>query len=502
MNFAGRLLPPERDQAQTALVTQEAEHTYGQLAAAVGAVARHLLDRGARPGEHVGIRGESSFFWAAAHLGAIHAGCVSVPLSPALSAAECQDIVATTGLRFAFADARGIAGCAGWLAGARSLVLDRSAPLAPAGASVTTFAELPPGSPPSVSRQPDDLAALLFSSGSTGKPRGVMLSHRNLIANTAAIGAALGITAADRVMAVLPFHYTFGASILHTHLAAGACVVIDRRFLFPDKVLARMIETRCTGFAGVPSHYQILLRRSQLKTMRLPDLRWLQQAGGKLAEPFVRELRAALPQAKLFLMYGATEATARITVLAPEEVDGRPWSVGKPIAGVTVRLLNEEGAEVPAGEPGELVVEGESVALGYFQDPAESAATFREGRLHTGDIAIRDEAGYLRIVDRTKSFLKCGGTRVSAQSIEEQLLAFPDLVEAAVIGIPDELLGEAVAAFVVPRDAADATLADRLRAFALAKLPPPLQPKRIEVLQSLPKSAAGKVQRRLLRERL
>jgi len=315
-----------------------------------------------------------------------------------------------------------------------------------------------------------------------------MLSHRDFIANTSSIVAAIGLTERDRAMAVLPFHYSFGASVLQTHLAVGGTVVIDKRFLFPDKVLQRMIETRCTGFAGVPSHYQILLRKSCFKQMEFPDLRWLQQAGGKLQAPFVRELREAKPSVRLYLMYGATEATARLSILDPDEVDARPASIGKGIPGVTLRIVDEQGRPVAPGEMGEIVAEGENIARGYFQDPAETAATFRDDRLHTGDLATIDPQGYVTVLGRAKSFLKCGGTRMSAERFEEALLAFPDIVEAAVIGVPDEVMGEAPAAFVVARDPADVTVADRLGEFASENLPIALRPKLIEVVPELPKS--------------
>ena len=308
--------------------------------------------------------------------------------------------------------------------------------------------------------------------------------------------------ASDRAMAVLPFHYSFGASVLQTHLAVGGTVVIDKRFLFPDKVLQRMIETRCTGFAGVPSHYQILLRKSRFKDMDFPDLRWLQQAGGKLQPPFVRELRETKPSLRLYLMYGATEATARLSILDPGQVAARPGSIGRGIPGVTLRVLDEQGRPVAPGDTGEIVAEGENIASGYFQDPAETATTFRNGRLHTGDLATVDGDGYVTVLGRAKSFLKCGGTRTSAERFEEALLAFPDIVEAAVIGIPDEVMGEAPAAFVVARDPSDLTLAARLREFAEAKLPLALRPKIVEVVPELPKSAAGKVQRIKLHDRL
>src|SRR5262249_53510877 len=141
----------------------------------------------------------------------------------------------------------------------------------------------------------DDLAALIFTSGSTGKPRGVMVSHGNIIANTNSIISYLGLTQRDRIMVVLPFHYCYGVSLLHTHLRVGGEVVVDNRFMYPETVLQRLIEAKCTGFAGVPSHFQILLRSSSLRKKQFPDLRYVQQAGGHLAPSFIHELRAALP---------------------------------------------------------------------------------------------------------------------------------------------------------------------------------------------------------------
>jgi acyl-CoA synthetase (AMP-forming)/AMP-acid ligase II len=433
----------------------------------------------------------------------MRAGCVAVPVSSGLTPGDCRAVAEQTRMRFAFVERRMAVACARWLLQARHVVVDEPGPAPFEGAAICTFGELLDSAAAACSRGgDDDLAALLFSSGSTGRPRGVMLSHRNFIANTASIVQAIGLDASDRAMAVLPFHYSFGASILQTHLAVGGTVVIDKRFLFPDKVLQRMIETRCTGFAGVPSHYQILLRKSRFKEMEFPHLRWLQQAGGKLQAPFIREIRQAKPAVRLYVMYGATEATARLSILDPSEVDARAGSIGKGIPGVTLRVVDEQGRPVAPGEMGEIVASGENVARGYFQDPVETTATFRDDGLHTGDLATVDADGFITVLGRAKSFLKCGGTRTSAERFEEALLAFPDIVEAAVIGVPDEVMGEAPAAFVVARQASDETVAARLREFAEAKLPIALRPKIIEVVAELPKSAAGKVQRIKLHERL
>jgi long-chain acyl-CoA synthetase len=502
VNFADRLLAGSNG-GRPALITLGAEHSYRELSTATSAVATFLMRSGAERGECIGIVAENSFFWVTAYLGTMQAGCVAVPMSPGLTPADCRTVAEQTRMRFAFVEARIAAACAKWLLNPEHVVLDEPGAAPFDTASIWTLREL---FSPAVRTQTrgggEDLAALLFSSGSTGKPRGVMLSHRNFIANTDSIIQAIGLGADDRAMAVLPFHYSFGASVLQTHLAAGGAVVIDKRFLFPDKVLQRMVETRCTGFAGVPSHYQILLRKSRFEQMDFPDLRWLQQAGGKLQVPFVRELREAKPGVRLYVMYGATEATARLSILPPSEVDARPGSIGKGIPGVTLRVLGEQGRTVAAGEVGEIVAEGENIARGYFQDPEETASTFREGRLHTGDLATVDGDGYVTVLGRAKNFLKCGGTRTSAERFEEALLAFPDIVEAAVIGVPDEVMGEAPAAFVVARDPRDPTVAARLREFASANLPIVLRPKIVEVVAELPKSAAGKVQRIRLHEQL
>ena len=502
MNFANRLLAG-RDGSRPALLTLDAEHSYRELSSAVSAVAAFLLRSGADRGECVGVVAENSLFWVAAYLGAMQAGCVAVPFSPGLVPADCRAVAEQTRMRFAFVEARMAAACTKWLRNAAHVVLDEPAPAPFQDTSIWTLDEIRRSAAPTPARGGgDDTAALLFSSGSTGKPRGVVLSHRNFIANTESIVQAIGLGADDRAMAVLPFHYSFGASVLQTHLAVGGTVVIDKRFLFPDRVLQRMVDARCTGFAGVPSHYRILLRKSRFKQMEFPDLKWLQQAGGKLQATFVRELREAKPGVRLYVMYGATEATARLSILPPSEVDERPGSIGKGIPGVTLRVLDAQGRPVAPGEMGEIVAEGENIARGYFQDPAETASTFRQGCLHTGDLATVDADGYVTVLGREKSFLKCGGMRTSAERFEEALLAFPDIVEAAVIGVPDEIMGEAPAAFVVARDPGDPTVATRLREFANAKLPLALRPRIFEVVGELPKSAAGKVQRIRLHERL
>ncbi len=471
-----------------ALLTLQGEYTYGMLRAAALEATSHLLARGGKKGDRALLLAESGEFWAAAYLGILRAGLVCVPLPSRIAAEDLDYIYRVTEPAFLFIEARHRPRIPEAL---RQLPTITDEQLAPHGDADSEAG--PCGA------APDDLAALMFTSGSTGKPRGVMISHGNIIANTDSIIEYLSLTAQDRIMAVLPFHYCFGTSLLHTHLRVGGSIVVDPRFMYPEKVLQRMQETSCTGFAGVPSHFQILLRKSNFARTIFPRLRYLQQAGGPLAPNFIRELQEALPDKQVFVMYGQTEATARLSCLPPDLLPAKLGSVGKGIPGVTLSVLNEAGVAVRPGESGEIVAEGANVALGYWHDDEETTRCFRDGKLYTGDLATVDDDGFIFIVDRAKDFLKCGGKRVSCRQLENVLLEHHELLEAAVVGVPDDILGEAAIAYVVPRDQKQQPSAEQLNAYCRQRLPLPFVPKRFVVLKSLPKNSSGKVLKPLLK---
>jgi long-chain acyl-CoA synthetase len=489
-----------KDPSRVALRMIERDHTYGELQSASWEVAKYLRAAGGQKGEPVLLVSDNSFFWVAAYLGILRASLVCVPLPMTISGEDLHYILHTTEAHVAFVQARFAVLQKERLRQVR-LVNDREVP---SFANASSFAKIreegvdASDDLPDVER--DDLAALMFTSGSTGKPGGVMVSHGNIMANTESIVQYLALTQNDRIMTVLPFHYCFGTSLLHTHLRVGASLVIDPRFMDPEKVLGRMLESECTGFAGVPSHFQILLGQSSLHKRQFPHLRYVQQAGGHLAPSFVRELREALPTTQIFIMYGQTEATARLAFLPPEYLDGKLGSIGKAIPGVRLRVVDQSDREVKPGEIGEIVAEGANVTRGYWDAPAESSVCFRNGRLYTGDLGTVDDEGFIYLVDRAKDFLKCGGERVSCRQIEESLLEFEELVEAAVVGMPDEVLGEAVKAFVVPRDSAHNGLCDRLLAFCKSRMNARLVPRKIIVLGALPKNANGKVVKQELKK--
>jgi long-chain acyl-CoA synthetase len=294
------------------------------------------------------------------------------------------------------------------------------------------------------------LAEIIFTSGSTGKPKGVMISHKNIMANTDSIIEYLKLTENDIIGVVLPFFYCYGLSLLHTHLKVGGAMVLNNSFMFLGTVINDLKNFKCTGFAGVPSHFQILLKKSQtFKETEFADLRYVTQAGGKLHAVIIDEFINAFPDKEFFVMYGQTEATARLSYLSPEMIKTKTSSIGKGIPGVSLKVVNEKGEETAINEEGELLASGDNIMLGYYKDEEDTAKTIKNGWLHTGDIAKVDEEGFIYLMARKKEIIKVGGKRVSPKEIEEVILSLPEVVDCTISGIKDEVLGEALRATVV-----------------------------------------------------
>lgn len=500
MNVAALLLEQGAPHAVAVIDHAGTSITYDALRAETAKVASRLQRLALEQGARVLIVADNGLFFVTAYLGVLRAGLVAVPAAPHLTAAELATALDTSGAQVVFAQRKPWDRAGEALAKAAQCIVEVPSEKVSRGATAyADFLAAADGELEERVTTGDELAALMLTSGSTGTPRGVMLSHANIAANTRAIASYLELTAADRMMTVIPLHYCYGASLLHTHLFAGGSVVIDNRFMFADKVLQRMNATACTGFAGVPTHFQILLRNSSMKSMTFPHLRLVQQAGGKLADPLIREL-VATTAASVFVMYGQTEATARLSYLPPSALASKLGSIGKGIPGVTLRVCDASGAEVPVGTVGEIVAEGPSIARGYWRDPDGSAITFRGGRLHTGDLARTDAEGYIYIVDRASDLLKCGGVRTSSLAIETVLFEVPDVVEAAVIAIPDDLLGEAPCAFLSLRDGASTVdVESHARRECASRLAPELMPKIFRFEKTLPKTASGKPSKHALR---
>jgi acyl-CoA synthetase (AMP-forming)/AMP-acid ligase II len=483
MNIAQTLLSRGEDDA-VALLQKDAGLTYRELRQNVARLAAGLLARGHCKGARIGLWSENNFFFVTGYLGILRAGLVAVPFQTEITEPTFVRIVADAGITEILVSPRFLNRLRPWAEKAEVVLL--------------TEADIQnaPGDP--TQQMPDvelgDLAALMFTSGSTGEPKGVMVSHRNIDCNTRDIIDYMGLTPEDRVMVVLPFHYCFGASLLHTHLLAGGSMVLNNEFMYPETVVKEMLEKECTGLAGVPSTYQILLRKSRFRELAFPKLRWLQQAGGKLPDPFIREILQSFPALRYYLMYGQTEATARLSYLPPARLVDKLGSIGMGLPSTHLEVLKPDGSPVTpgSGETGEIVATGTNITLGYWNDPVETARHFRDGKLHTGDIARVDGDGFIFIVELERDFIKSGGNRVSSKEVLDVIVEMPAVVEAAVLGFPHDLLGEAIHAFVVVVRGAG-LVPDDVQAYCRRRLPPNKVPAKVVFIDKMPHHASGKV---------
>jgi long-chain acyl-CoA synthetase len=340
----------------------------------------------------------------------------------------------------------------------------------------------------------DDLASIVYTSGTTGRPKGVMLSHSNLVANIRSIVSYLELRPDDVIAMVLPFFYVYGNSVLHTHICAGGSMAVLGSMAFPAAVLKGIQEQRCTGLSGVPSTFARFIQFSALGDYDLSSLRYLTQAGGPMTPALTQKLKAAIPHVRIFVMYGQTEASARLSYLPPEDLERKLGSAGIGIPGVTLRVMDKQGNELPRGTVGEIVATGDNIMRGYLSDPEATARTLRPEGMRTGDLARMDEEGFIYIVARESDMIKAGAHRIGPKEIEDVVEQLPEVAQAAVVGVPDDLLGEAIAAFIVLLDGAELTTKQVLKV-CHAGLPRFKMPTHVRFVEVLPRTPTGKLQR-------
>lgn len=343
-------------------------------------------------------------------------------------------------------------------------------------------------------------AMVIYTSGTTGHPKGVMLSHGNLVANTDAIRAYLSLCSSDIAMCVLPFFYSYGNSILHSHLLSGSTLVLENSFAYPHRVLERMQQYSVTTFYGVPSTYYLLLARTPLKKYNLSTLRFVAQAGGPMDNDKLSMVRERLPQAQFIVMYGQTEACARLTYLHADCLESKRGSVGKAIPGVELMVCNDQGEAATPEQVGEVCARGSNIMQGYLHDSEETKKVLRGGWLHTGDLGYMDSDGFLFLKGRNSEMIKTGAYRVSPLEIEEVIAQHDAVAEVAVVGVDDEVLGAVIKACVVAQktDIPQMQLKQQILRLCKAELPLYKIPKQLEFIHLLPKTASGKIQKHLL----
>ena len=504
---------PEKE----ALIYGDQRLTYREVSRRVAGLATRLRGSGMRSTDRVGIYLEASVPQVISIFGISQGEGVYVPINILLHPEQVMHIARDCWMKGLITTPAKLAALAEVLPLIPSLefvVVTDGGGVPPVNLPVRTFDEMCAAESPaewsktSIER---DLAAILYTSGSTGKPKGVMLSHANVVAGSRIVSTYLEITDRDRILAVLPFSFDAGMNQLMTAFEKGGTLVLIN-FTFAREIVQALLTERITGLAGVPTLWSLLAQpNSTLQKQPLPNLRYITNTGGAMPQAVLKVLRQTLPTTKVFLMYGLTEAF-RSTYLPPEELDRRPTSMGKAIPDTEILVLNEHGHRCKPDETGELVHRGPTVSLGYWNRPEETARALRPNPLlppemgdcervcYSGDLVKMDGDGFLYFVGRRDAMIKSSGVRISPTEVEEVLFQSGKLRGAAVIGLPDELLGQVIKAFVVPRDG------DRLDAAALIemcaqKMPRYMVPKSIEVLAELPKTSSGKVDYPALRRR-
>lgn len=475
--------------------------SYGRVNALSNRLAHLLAENGLRKGDRVLLVMENSIECVAAYYATLKAGGVCVEIHDRSTPAEASYYINNSGSRVCILSGQ---------AAKRLDGLDIPVAISPDGSCRPSCGACVPWSvlddmpehDPGIPVDEHDLAAIVYTSGSTGKPKGVMLTHANLCTNTQAIVSYLGLTGDDRVMVVLPFYYVYGKTLLNTHFMVGGSLVINNRFAFPNGVVKEMADKEVTGFAGVPSTFALLMNRSIFARTRIPTLRYVTQAGGAMAPALTRRLIDHLGDTPLFIMYGATEASARLTYLPPDRlVKDKLGSIGIPIPGVEIAIRDEHGTGLGPYEVGNICATGPNIMQGYWQDPEETARSLKTWGLVTGDIGHRDDEGFIFLTGRKKEMLKIGGERVSPKEIEDAIIESGMVHEAAVVGRPDEMLSEVPVAYIVPMD--DRSFdREALARYICERLSSHKNPREWFIRKALPKKPSGKIDKEALKNEL
>jgi amino acid adenylation domain-containing protein len=474
-----------------ALVDGVRQVNFAEFAAAAASTARRLFRAGVRPGDRVALYLDKSVEAVVAFYGIWSAGAVVVPMHHSLKSAQVQRILRDSGSVLIVSE------------GARLSALD------PGSLGVAApFDAHSPIETPAADRLPEGLsgkqtsALILYTSGSTGHPKGILLSHGNLVAGTRIVAAALGITAADRILSVLPFSFDYGLNQLLTTVRQGATLVLQRSS-HPADICHALQEECITGLAGVPLLWaQLMQRQSPFASLHFPSLRYITNSGGAFPLGLLARYRQGFPAVSVFLMYGLSEAF-RSTILPAEEVDRFPDSMGKAIAETELLVINEAGQPSAAGETGQLVHMGPTVAMGYWNDPQRTELVFRphpfdprspQRAVYSGDLVRRDTGGRLFFVGRNDQMMKIHGFRVSPDEVEEIVHGSGLVAEVVARAEPNDSMGTQLVIDVVPSHAGGFDIKP-LVAYCRREMPRYMIPHQVYVHDRLPRTLTGKIDR-------
>jgi amino acid adenylation domain-containing protein len=500
---------------KVALVAKQARVTYRELDERSNALAHALAERGVARGDRVIVFADNTVEAAIAFWGVLKADAVVSIVNPLTKADKLAYLLNDCRAKALVTDAHlaRISGTAARRSPHLAAVIV-SGDLAAAGDAlaglpgVTAWADAVAAgaaAPPRRQAIDVDLASIIYTSGSTGEPKGVMLTHRNMLTACASISEYLRIAEDEVILGVLPLAFDYGLYQMIMAFARGARLVLERSFAFPAEVLKVVVAEQVTGFPGVPTIFAVLAGMTSLAQYDFSAIRYVTNTAAALPVKHITMLRELFPAARIYSMYGLTECK-RCTYLPPEDIGRKPESVGIAIPNTELWIVDDHDRKLGPGEIGQLVIRGATVMKGYWEKPEATAKKLRPGPvpgeqvLYTGDLCRLDDEGYLYFVGRMDDIIKSRGEKVAPKEVEAALVEIPGVREAAVIGVPDELLGQAVKAFVVVDPAAAATLdAKAIQRACQARLESFMVPKHVEIVAELAKGATGKIDKKGLR---
>ncbi|WP_243291439.1 fatty acid--CoA ligase family protein [Bacillus sp. FJAT-47783] len=512
MNLVERLKEvTEMDGEKIAYIFQDQSYTYKKLEESINRFADSLTKLGVNKGDHIALLLGNSPHFVISLYGALKVGATVIPVNPTYTSKEIGYILNNGDVKLVITIDKLLPLFETMNEQFPKVVNIVSCPTSSESIDIESFPSLKGKLEPFTSLvangsphyegptlQEDDVAVILYTSGTTGKPKGAMLTHKNVFSNAADVGAYLQMNYDDKVIAALPMFHVFCLTVaLNGPLMAGATVIIVPKFS-PAEIF-RLVKTyKATVFAGVPTMYNFLLQYEDGEPSDLQSLKLCISGGASmpvaLLNGFEKKFNVRVSEG-----YGLSEASP-VTTFNPLDRPRKAGSIGTSILHVENKVVNELGEEVAPGEVGELTVRGPNVMKGYYKMPEETAHALRDGWLYTGDLAKKDEEGYFYIVDRKKDLILVGGYNVYPREVEEVLYDHPDVVEAAVIGIPDPEYGEAVKCFVVSKN--KGLTEDDLLQYCSDSLAKYKIPRSIEFLEELPKNTTGKILRRALKDQL
>ncbi|MCP3026731.1 fatty acid--CoA ligase family protein [Halobacillus sp. A5] len=507
MNLSDQLMrTAENDPSKAAYIFQGESVSYQEFNESVTKFASKLHQSGYRKGDHIALVSGNSPLFMIGLYGSLRAGLTVIPINPTytvdemsyiLKNGDIKGVITMDVLMEKFEHMDDVLSIQDYFVAYTGAAAERSSLTAKMKPFTEAIAE---GDAHYHAQQleEEDVAVILYTSGTTGKPKGAMLTHKNLYSNATDVADYLDISASDRVIATLPMFHVFCLTVaLNAPIMNGGTILIVPKFS-PPEVFDIAEEHQATVFAGVPTMYNYLLQLGKEKVYTFENMRICVSGGSSLPVSLLNNFEKHF-NVRVSEGYGLSEASP-VTTFNPLDRPRKPGSIGTNIKNVVNKVVDELGEEVPNGEVGELIVQGPNVMKGYYKLSEETAVTIRNGWLYTGDMARQDDEGYFYIVDRKKDMILVGGYNVYPREVEEVLYSHPDITEAAVVGTPDPQSGEAVISFVVSSN--PALQEQELKEYCQESLTKYKQPKRIHFMEELPKNTTGKILRKNLRDKL